>query len=80
MLNFEPTPKKVRPSDNIHSPIVGVLDLAGGSNKKRKLDDNPSPSKRRRLEEDGVVLMDGPDEILDSGEVEATDYIIIDDD
>lgn len=67
VLDLDPTPKKAK--------------LAAGAN-KRKLEDNPSPSKRRRLEDDGLVVMDGPDEVLDSGDVmeaSGADYIVIDD-
>ena len=72
VLDLDPTPKKPKLA-------AGV---AAGKN-KRSFEDNPSPSKRRRLEDDGLVLMDGPDEVLDSGDViEASegDYIVIDDD
>jgi ubiquitin-like 1-activating enzyme E1 B len=60
----------------------GVLDL-DPTPKKRKFEDHPSPSKRRRLEDEGLVLMDGPDEVLDTGdvmEVLEEDYILIDGD
>ena len=74
VLDLDPTPKKAKLA-------VGVV--AGKS--KRKHEDNPSPSKRRRLEDEGLVLMDGPDEVLDTGDVmEVTvtpvsegDYIVI---
>ena len=73
VLDLDPTPKKSK--------------LGGGVNEgknKRKLEDNPSPSKRRRLENEGLVVMDGPDEVLDSGdvmeEVVDADFIVIDDD
>lgn len=69
----------------------GVIDLAPTPKKaklnvgesKRKFEDNPSPSKRRRLEDEGLVLMDGPDEVLDTGDVlegSDRDYIVIDGD
>ena len=64
VLDLDPTPKKPK------------LAVAGES--KRKLEDNPSPSKRRRLEDEGLVLMDGPDEVLDT--VLEEDYIVIDGD
>jgi len=74
VLDLAPTPKK--PKVNGHGAT---------SNGKRKFEDAPSPSKRRRLEADGLVEMDGPDEVLDSGFVAApdaldSDIIIIDDD
>ena len=72
VLDLDPTPKK---------PKLAVGAVAGES--KRKLEDNPSPSKRRRLEDEGLVLMDGPDEVLDAGdvmEVSERDYIVIDGD
>ena len=70
VLDLDPTPKK---------PKLAVGDVAGKS--KRKLEDNPSPSKRRRLEDEGLVLMDGPDEVLDTGDVMSDeDYIVIDGD
>ena len=75
MIDLAPTPKKPK------GTAVANGGLASG--KKRKFEEGASPSKRRRLEEDGVVVMDGPDEILDSGEVEAvpeSDVILIDDD
>jgi ubiquitin-like 1-activating enzyme E1 B len=68
VLDLDPTPKKPK--------------LAVGES-KRKHEDNPSPSKRRRLEDEGLVLMDGPDEVLDTGdvmEVSDRDYIVIDGD
>lgn len=71
ILDLDPTPKKPRLAPGV----------VGGKN-KRSLEDNPSPSKRRRLEDEGLVLMDGPDEVLDSGnvmEVSEGDYILIDD-
>ena len=67
VLDLDPTPKK---------PKLAVGVVAGKS--KRKLEDNPSPSKRRRLEDEGLVLMDGPDEVLDVMSEE--DYIVIDGD
>lgn len=73
VLDLDPTPKK---------PKLAVGVVAGKS--KRKLEDNPSPSKRRRLEDEGLVLMEGPDDVLDSGdvmeEVSQGEYIVIDDD
>ncbi|KAF8960670.1 hypothetical protein BDZ97DRAFT_1833068 [Flammula alnicola] len=69
VIDLEPTPKKPKPATST------------GQTLKRKWEDGPSPSKRRRLEEDGVVLMDGPDEVLEP-EVPAvpdSDYIVIDD-
>jgi ubiquitin-like 1-activating enzyme E1 B len=71
VLDLDPTPKKLKTTPGLFS----------GKN-KRKFEDNPSPSKRRRLEDDGLVLMDGPDEVLDSGnvmEVSEGDCIVIDD-
>jgi ubiquitin-like 1-activating enzyme E1 B len=65
VLDLDPTPKKPKIS-------------AGKS--KRKFEDNPSPSKRRRLEDEGLVLMDGPDEILDTMDELERDYIVIDGD
>ena len=62
VLDLDPTPKK---------PKLAV------SESKRKFEDNPSPSKRRRLEDEGLVLMDGPDEVLDTMEVPERDYIVI---
>lgn len=64
VLDLDPTPKKPK------------LDV-GASESKRKFEDNPSPSKRRRLEEEGLVLMNGPDEVLDVMEVSERDYIVI---
>ena len=72
VLDLDPTPKKQKLA-------VGVF----ANKSKRKLEDNPSPSKRRRLEDEGLVLMDGPDEVLDTGdvmEVLERDYIVIDGD
>jgi len=72
VLDLDPTPKK---------PKLTARVVAGES--KRKFEDNPSPSKRRRLEDEGLVLMDGPDEVLDTGdvmEVSERDYIVIDGD
>lgn len=67
VLDLDPTPKKPK------------LVVAGKS--KRKFEDNPSPSKRRRLEDEGLVLMDGPDEVLDTGDVMLEEgYIVIDGD
>jgi ubiquitin-like 1-activating enzyme E1 B len=75
VIDLAPTPKK---------PKATVASNGGPtSGKKRKFEDGASPSKRRRLEEDGVVVMDGPNEVLDSGEVGAapdSDIILIDDD
>jgi ubiquitin-like 1-activating enzyme E1 B len=65
----------------------GVLDLAPTPKKpqkqlKRKFADGYSPSKRRRLEEDGLVEMDGPNERLDdrpgNGAPPDSDIIVID--
>ena len=57
---MEPTPKK---------PRAGATPQPGQH--KRKHEPSASPSKRRRLEEDGVVLMDGPEETLDGdGDIE----------
>lgn len=70
VLDIDPTPKKAKLA-------AGVV-----TGKKRKFDDSPSPSKRRRLEDEGLVVMDGPDEVLDSGDVMKVpdgDYIVIDD-
>jgi ubiquitin-like 1-activating enzyme E1 B len=71
VLDLDPTPKKPKLA-------AGVI----GSKNKRKLEDNPSPSKRRRLEDEGLVVMDGPDEDVDSGDVveAVADFIVIDDD
>ena len=72
VLDLDPTPKK---------PKLAAGFVAGEG--KRKHEDNPSPSKRRRLEDEGLVLMDGPDEVLDTGdvmEVPGRDYIVIDGD
>jgi ubiquitin-like 1-activating enzyme E1 B len=72
VLDLDPTPKK---------PKLAAGVVAGIS--KRKFEDHPSPSKRRRLEDEGLVLMDGPDEVLDTGdvmEVLEEDYILIDGD
>ncbi|KAF8154730.1 hypothetical protein B0H34DRAFT_717633 [Crassisporium funariophilum] len=69
VLDLDPTPKKPRTA-----PAV-----VAGKN-KRKMEENPSPSKKRRLEEEGMVLLDGPNEVLDEGlQEEAVDYILIDD-
>jgi len=75
VIDLAPTPKKTK--------ATVVSNGGPASGKKRKFEDGASPSKRRRLEEDGVVVMDGPDEVLDSGEVGAapdSDIILIDDD
>ena len=61
VIDLEPTPKKTKPTANATS-------------KKRKAEETQSPSKRRRLEEDGLVLMDGLEDRL-----EDEDCIIIDD-
>ncbi|KAJ3508390.1 hypothetical protein NLJ89_g5779 [Agrocybe chaxingu] len=74
VIDLAPTPKKPK----FHSAASG----------KRKFEDGPSPSKRRRLEEDGLVLMDGPNEVLDEGVGAAgpngvpmeAEVIVIDDD
>jgi len=71
VLNFEPTPKKSKPT------------VPASTSNKRKFEDNPSPSKKRKLEEDGLVLMDDADEqLVDVPEVPGTDadVIVIDDD
>ncbi|PPQ69264.1 hypothetical protein CVT24_000070 [Panaeolus cyanescens] len=54
VIDLEPTPKKPRAAA---VPQQNPL--------KRKYEPSASPSKRRQLEDDGVVLMDGPDEVLD---------------
>ena len=72
VLDLDPTPKKLK---------IARGAVAGEG--KRKVEDIPSPSKRRRLEDEGLVLMDGPDEVLDTGdvmEVPERDYIVIDGD
>ena len=71
ILDLDPTPKKPKLA-------AGVFE----SKYKRKLEENPSPSKRRRLEDEGLVMMDGPDEVVDSGDVvePVADFIVIDDD
>ena len=51
VLDFAPTPKKPKVSNQL----------------KRKCMDEHSPSKKRRLEEEGLVLMDGPNEVLTDG-------------
>lgn len=68
MIDLEPTPKKAKPS-------------ASTSNLKRKLEGGASPNKRQRLEDDGVILLDGPDEVLEPlpSKTQDADYIIIDD-
>ncbi|KDR70218.1 hypothetical protein GALMADRAFT_103373 [Galerina marginata CBS 339.88] len=76
IIDLAPTPKKPRVAAAVTNNLV--------AGQKRKLDDGQSPSKRRRLEEDGIVLMDGPDEVLDPGELmnapqAEADYIVIDD-
>jgi ubiquitin-like 1-activating enzyme E1 B len=47
-----------------------------------KFADRHSPSKKRRLEEDGLVEMDGPNEVLGVLDNEPADsnIIVIDDD
>ncbi|KAF8908185.1 hypothetical protein CPB84DRAFT_1813393 [Gymnopilus junonius] len=76
VIDLAPTPKKPR-----IEPAASVL--------MRRLEERQSPSKRRRLEADGLVVMDGPDDVLDSGEVAgvvgvdqggASEVIVIDDD
>ena len=67
VLDLEPTPKKPKLAPGVVT----------GKN-KRTLEDNPSPSQRRRLEDEGLVLVDGPDE-GDVMEVSEGDYIVIDD-
>ena len=68
----------------------GVLDLAPTPKKPKlskqttsRIGFGPSPSKKRRLEEDGVVVMDGPDEVLEDEAIssiqpESEDVIFID--
>jgi len=71
VLNFEPTPKKPKAT------------LPDSTSNKRKFEDNPSPSKKRKLEEDGLVLMDDADELLvdvPEGPMDDADVIVIDDD
>ncbi|TFK34634.1 hypothetical protein BDQ12DRAFT_689301 [Crucibulum laeve] len=59
VIEIEPTPKKQKLESN-----------------KRKLnEDEQSPSKRRKLEKDGLLLMDGAQDNL-----EQEDFIVIDDD
>ena len=67
VLDLDPTPKKLRMDKQL----------------KRKFAEGHSPSKRRRLEEDGLVEMDGPNEVLEDPGTEATrepDVIVIDED
>ncbi|KAF9479531.1 hypothetical protein BDN70DRAFT_932510 [Pholiota conissans] len=76
VIDIEPTPKKPK------------MSFTNAQKRKHEID-GPSPSKRRRLEEDGVVAMDGPDDVLevDAPDVQPAqaiandaDYIVIDDD
>ena len=67
VLDLDPTPKKPRTDKQL----------------KRKFAEGHSPSKRRRLEEDGLVEMDGPNEVLEDPGTEARrepDIIVIDED
>ncbi|PPQ88198.1 hypothetical protein CVT25_005163 [Psilocybe cyanescens] len=82
VIDLAPTPKKRR------SGPTGSSNGTGSASKKRKLEDGSSPSKRRRLEEDGVVALDGPNDDLgpvdhvqlsSQGQEEA-EYITIDSD
>ncbi|TFK24020.1 hypothetical protein FA15DRAFT_669985 [Coprinopsis marcescibilis] len=71
IIDLAPTPKK--PKYN-----VGARANGGSSTNsvvllgKRKAEDEPSPSKKRKLEEDGLVVMDGKEDDVE--------YIVIDDD
>lgn len=74
VIEIDPTPKKQRVERN-----PGLS--ASRTNGKRPENQSPtksregeSPSKRRRLEEDGLVMMDGENDKLD-----VQDYIVIDD-
>ena len=66
VLDLAPTPKKPKLAERTTS----------------RSDFGPSPSKKRRLEEDGVVVMDGPDEVLEDESIHlgSADIIIIDED
>ncbi|KAJ2929091.1 hypothetical protein H1R20_g8005, partial [Candolleomyces eurysporus] len=73
VIDLAPTPKKPK-----FSATAATISSAVTSNgKKRKAEDTFSPSKKRRLEEDGLILMDGADDKLE-GEPEP-DFILIDD-
>jgi hypothetical protein len=56
----------------------------GENQLKCKFVDGHSPSKKRRLEADGLIEMDGPNDVLDGKPGNATlpdsDIIVIDDD
>ena len=69
IIDLAPTPKKPRLAPNAR----GAQDLTpmeiGVKRSFAQRQGQESPSKRRRLEEEGVVLMDGPDEVLDDGDV-----------
>lgn len=81
VIDFAPTPKKPRINSKVPvgTAMEGVTDqeLNESTGKKRKADaENGSPSKKRRvLEEEGVVLMDSAEEVLE----QEPDYILIDD-
>nr|BAF64519.1 Uba2 [Coprinopsis cinerea] len=62
IIDLAPTPKKPKFSVASNLPL------------KRKAEDEPSPSKKRKLEEDGLVVLDGADD-----KIEEQDYIVIDD-
>jgi ubiquitin-like 1-activating enzyme E1 B len=62
VIDLAPTPRKPRYETEVEA------------GKKRKAEDQTSPSKKRRLEEDGFVVLDAADEKVDDG----PDVIMID--
>ncbi|KAF5339556.1 hypothetical protein D9611_011489 [Ephemerocybe angulata] len=78
VIDMAPTPKKPKrnglaPASVPNGPVsVGTKRKATG---REGEEDKSSPSKKRRLEEEGLVVMDGVDDKLE----EEPDFILIDD-
>ena len=76
VIDLAPTPKK--PKFSTSSTIKAAINnIATPKGKKRKAGDTFSPSKKRRLEEDGLIMMDGADDKFE--EEPEPDFILIDD-
>ncbi|KAF8634042.1 hypothetical protein AX17_004307 [Amanita inopinata Kibby_2008] len=56
VIDLEPTPKRARTSTNLQN---------GSALRRKDSFPTPSPSKRRRLEEDGFILMEGTNDALE---------------
>ncbi|KAJ2912068.1 hypothetical protein MD484_g8347, partial [Candolleomyces efflorescens] len=76
VIDLAPTPKKPKYSTS-NTIKTAINNIATPKGKKRKAEDMYSPSKKRRLEEDGLILMDGADDKLE--EEAGQDFIVIDD-